>query len=109
MLGGICLQKFKQVVSLAGLGAEVDVGQEYRADLLHGHVRLTAGASLHANILDSFASKLAPTVIDEYSMRAEWHENISALLPKYFSNVNSMLPADIEISHWHHKSVTPVL
>lgn len=92
MLGGICFQKFKQVMSLTGLGAEVNVGQKYRADLLHGHV------------VDMGTNMLAPVNVDVYSMCTEWHGNISALLPKYFGNVNLMLSANIEISQWHHKS-----
>ena len=92
MFGGIGLQKLKQVVSLASLGAEVDVGQKYRADLLCGHAGLTVEASLPANITGSLSGKLAPAVIDKYSMRTEWHGNISSLLRICFANVNLLVP-----------------
>ncbi|KAF0201118.1 MAG: hypothetical protein FD173_2184 [Gallionellaceae bacterium] len=79
-------------MSLTGLGAEMDVGQKYRADLLRNHV-----VAMGTNIL-------APVNIDVYSMCAEWHGDISSLLQKYFGNVNLLLPANIEISHCYHKS-----
>jgi len=66
MFGRILFEEFEQIVSLAGLGSQMDVGQEDRADLLHIH-------------LSPMVEEEIAAVRVTLSMCTEWHGIISAL------------------------------
>jgi hypothetical protein len=95
MFGGILFEELKQMMRLTGFGTEVDVGEEYRADLFGSHDRIDSRVTTG---LGAIKPEQLSDAIVVFSMQAAWHGNISRALPKYYEIVNLAAPVETQTS-----------